>query len=233
MSNITITNNDPRHVALGPVDGVEANVVFGGEDTFVKGTLLGRKTTSADIYLGVVVGTGVKTINLTALAGQSMKPGAYVLTVGDVTAGVGPATLVDPDGISAAVTLAVSGAHDVPSLGVTFDITAGGTELDDADTVTFTVVAASGTELYAPFLATGVNGLQNPNGILLDDLVATGAGNVAARVVVAGKVNRALFVIDADGDDSNVTLAIIEQMRVNGLFPVSSTELGVYDNPQS
>lgn len=233
MANITITNNDPRPVAIGPVDGVEALVAFAGADTFVKGTILGRRTTSATTYAGTPTGTGDRVTALTALAGRSMKPGTYTITYGDVTAGAGPITMVDPDGISESITATASGDQEFPLLGVNVNIAASGTAYDDGDTIAFTVVAATGKELYAPFSPTGSNGLQNPSAVLADDLTATGSGNVAARPIVRGDVNLALLVIDEDGDGDNITLAHIEQMRVNGLFPKSTTELGVIDNPQS
>lgn len=227
MPNVVTTHLDPRPVALGAIKGVEALVYFAAADDYAKGTLLGRKVTSADSYVGVIVGTGVKTITLTARAGKSLKPGAYVLTVGNVTAGVGPGTLVDPDGISASVTLATSGAHQVPSLGVDFAVTAGGTELDDNATVTWTVAEATGKPLYAPYSSTGVNGAQNPNAVLLDALSRSTGGNEPARVVYKGEVNKALLVVDGGG---NVTLGVVDQLRVNGIDPVSASELGKHDN---
>lgn len=226
MPNVTTTHLDPRTVALGPVDGVEALIAFAGVDTFAKGTILGRKSTSADSYAGVIVGTGSKTIALTARAGRSLKPGAYVLTVGDVTTGAGPATLVDPNGISEAVTLAASGAHQFVNLGVTMTITAGGTELDDAATVTFTVTEPTGKPVFAPYSPTGSNGLENPTAVLLDEVSATGAGNVPARPVIRGDLNRNMLVVDG----GTVTESVIEKLRINGLFARSTTELGVYDN---
>ena len=73
MSNITITNLDPSAIAMGPVDGEEALIAFPGADTYVKGTLLGRKVTSADSYTGVITGTGTHETIMTARAGRSMK----------------------------------------------------------------------------------------------------------------------------------------------------------------
>jgi hypothetical protein len=223
---MTTTNVDNGQVAWRDCVCEDALLAFAAEDTFLEGTLFGRKTTSADTYLGVIVGTGVKTINLTALAGRSLKPGAYVLTVGNVTAGVGPGTLVDPDGVSASVTLAVSGNHDVPSLGVRMAITVGGTELDDNATVTFTVAAPS-TNVYAPYSATGVNGAQTANAVLPYEAYKASSGNLSGRLIVGGQVVKERLVIDGVGA---ATAAALESLRSFSIVPVSVDQLTAYDN---
>ena len=71
MSNITITDTDVGTPVLADAEFVDGLITFAGEDTFSAGTVLGQKTTSADTYAGVIVGTGVKTNALTARAGRS------------------------------------------------------------------------------------------------------------------------------------------------------------------
>jgi len=227
MSNITITPVDLGSVIYGDSLHEDDTLTFSGADSYVEGTLLARRKTSADSYAGVIVGTGAKTIALTALSGKSMKVGAYVLTVGNVTAGVGPATMVDPDGISASVTLATSGAHNIPSLGVTFAITAGGTELDDNATVTFTV--AAGGKLVA-FDPAGENGVNVPTSVLTYPVTASGSGDVPIRALVSGKVRKQRLIIDADGDGDNITAAHIEALREVGIYALSVKDLSVLDN---
>lgn len=224
MSNIDITDTDVGTPVLGEAEFADATIVFGAADTFAAGTIMGQKTTSADSYAGVIVGTGVKTIALTARSGKSLKLGAYVLTVGDVTAGVGPATLVDPDGLSASVTLAVSGAHQVPSLGVTMTLTAGGTELADNDVVTFTVVAGG---KWIPFATTAVNGAAEPRGVLTYPVTAADAGDVAARIMVAGRAKKERLILDAGG---SVSAETISKLRTNGVVAIATEQLGAYDN---
>jgi hypothetical protein len=224
MSTITITDTDVGTPVLGEAEFVDATVSFTAEDTYAAGTVMGQKTTSADTYAGVIVGTGSKTIALTPRSGRSMKVGAYVLTVGNVTAGAGPATMVDPDGISESVTLATSGAHQFPTLGVTMTITAGGTELDDAATVTFTVAAGS---KWVPFVGTGTNGSEKPSAVLTYELYKASSGDLAARLMVAGRVKKERLVIDAGGSMSEANLAAL---RAAGVVAIATEQLGAYDN---
>jgi hypothetical protein len=228
MTNVTTTNLDPRTVALGPVDGVDALVAFSGEDTYAKGTLLGRLVTSATSYVGTITGTGTRVATLVARAGKSMKVGAYSIVAGTLTSGVGTWTMTDPDGQTATyTTVAAGGDLSFPALGVDVTIADTGTNYVTADSVAFTVAAPTGKPVYAPFVATGSNGLQNPSAVLLDALSATEASNVLARPVVRGDVNRNLLVIDAGG---SITEDIVEKLRTNGIFAHSTKELASYDN---
>lgn len=59
------------------------------------------------------------------------------------------------------------------------------------------------------------------------DVVALGAGDVAARVVVRGDINRNRLVLGADGHGNNITPAILDMMRDYGLTPVDVQLLGV------
>lgn len=69
-----------------------------------------------------------------------------------------------------------------------------------------------------------------PKAILTYDVTATAAGDVPIRAGVAGGYRKERLVIDADGDDSNVTPAILDQLRAYGLVPVNVNELGILDN---
>jgi len=77
-------------------------------------------------------------------------------------------------------------------------------------------------------------GVTNENGIpkviLPYEVVATGAGDVQARVAVSGKFRKAKLVIDADGDDSNIDAPVLDQLRDYGLVPVDVEELNIQDN---
>lgn len=76
--------------------------------------------------------------------------------------------------------------------------------------------------------ATNENGI--PKAIVTYDVTATVAGDVAIRAGVAGGYRKERLVIDADGDDSNITDAILDQLRDYGLVPVNVAELGILDN---
>ncbi len=109
------------------------------------------------------------------------------------------------------------------------------------DTVTF-----AGTDTFAPgtilardsvsgklvlFVkggATNENGI--PKAILTYELSRTGAGDLPARVAVAGKYRKEKLVIDADGDDSNIDAVVVDQLRSYSLVPVNVTELNIADN---
>lgn len=59
------------------------------------------------------------------------------------------------------------------------------------------------------------------------DVVAAGAGDVAARVVVRGDVNRNRLVLAADGNGNNITPAMLDMMRDYGITPVDVQQLAI------
>lgn len=82
----------------------------------------------------------------------------------------------------------------------------------------------------APFDPAGTDGEEVPVAVITYDVEATGAGNVAARVMIAGKVRQERLIIDEDGDDSNIDNVILDQLRNVGITPVSVRELNILDN---
>ena len=76
--------------------------------------------------------------------------------------------------------------------------------------------------------ATNENGI--PKAILTYDVEAAGAGDVPIRAGVAGEYRKEQLVIDADGDDSNIDAAVIDQLRDYGLTPIDVDELNILDN---
>ncbi len=95
-----------------------------------------------------------------------------------------------------------------------------------------TILARDSASLkMVPFVKGGVvneNGV--PKAVLLDDLVATGAGDVAARPIEGGRLRRGNLVIDADGDGSNVDNAVVDQLRDYGITALATTQLAGLDN---
>jgi hypothetical protein len=69
-----------------------------------------------------------------------------------------------------------------------------------------------------------------PKAILTYDVVATGAGDIAIRAGISGKYRKERLVIDADGDASNVTDVVIDELRDYGLVAIDVSELNIQDN---
>ena len=89
----------------------------------------------------------------------------------------------------------------------------------------------SGTLKLVIFVKGGVtneNGI--PKAILTYEVVAAGAGDETIRAGLAGKYRKEKLVIDADGDDSNIDAAVIDQLRGYGLTPIDVKELNIADN---
>lgn len=233
MSNITIQNMEHYTVFHG--DKVERadKILFPAAATYKKGTLLGRKLVSDTIAVTPGGGnTGDYTLVASARPGRTLKVGTYTLVAGDLTAGVGPWTLTDPDGDTDTFTTAGGAAGDDLSfekLGVNVVVTVVTTAFADGDNAALVVSAQSGTP-HVAYSPTGTNGAQNPSAALDYEIVMTAGGTRAANVVVSGTCRKDRLVIHADGDADNITAAIEDQMRVYGLIPVASTQLAGLDN---
>ena len=95
-----------------------------------------------------------------------------------------------------------------------------------------TILARDSVSLkLVPFVkggSTNENGI--PKAIITYDVTADGAGDIAVRDAVSGKYRKERLVIDADGDDSNVDAAVIDQLRDYGLVPIDVDELNILDN---
>lgn len=76
--------------------------------------------------------------------------------------------------------------------------------------------------------ATNENGI--PKAIITYPVTAAGAGDIAIRAGVAGSYRKERLVIDADGDDSNVDAAVMDELRNYGLVPIDVQELNIPDN---
>lgn len=214
---------------LWQCDAEDGVLVFADAGTCLRGTLLGLLETTASSYAGTPTGTGDRVTELTALPGRSLLPGTYTALAGTLSSGAGPVTVTAPDGRKETVTVTASGDQAFPILGININIAASGTTYVTADSIAFAVSGAT-TRRWTPYVATGVNGAQRVNAVLVDEVVATEAASIPIRPVVGGEVNKNLLVIHADGHGNNITIAHIEQMRVSGIVAKSTHELGGYDN---
>lgn len=89
-------------------------------------------------------------------------------------------------------------------------------------------VTASGK--FTPFVVGGTGGEEIPKAVLTYEVTATGAGDIQIRALTSGVVKKDKLVIDADGDDSNITEAILDQLRDYNISAVDAFELGRLDN---
>lgn len=75
---------------------------------------------------------------------------------------------------------------------------------------------------------TNENGI--PKAILTYEVVSTGAGDVSIRAGVEGHFRKERLVIAADGNDTNVTAAVRDQLRDYGMTTFNVKELSQLDN---
>ena len=78
--------------------------------------------------------------------------------------------------------------------------------------------------------ATNENGI--PKVVLINQFenLAGGAGDFPLRVMVSGVLRKQRLVIDADGDDSNIDAAVLDELRDYSLVGTEVEELSILDN---
>lgn len=230
MSNSTITNVDNGTVILADEKFDDVTLAFPGADTYVEGTILARKEVADAVTASAFTGTGDGTVTLATVAEGPIVPlvGAYVLTCTEAVTNGGVFKLEDPNGaiVATGLTLTVgAGAATVFEVaGLQFTVTDGAADFVAADFATLTVAADGDVVIYA---TDGAGGAQIPSMVLTYEIVATGAADVAARALIAGRVKRERLVIDAGG---TVTDAIVDQLRDYSIVAQSVTDLSLLDN---
>ena len=105
--------------------------------------------------------------------------------------------------------------------------TAGGADVLAAGTIMARLTATGKWGIYDPG---GAGGLEIAKGVLTYEATATGAGDVPVAVLVRGTVNQDRLIIDADGDGSNVTEAVVDDLRSNGILAKPVSQLAQLDN---
>ena len=110
---------------------------------------------------------------------------------------------------------------------------------DDTLTVGGAVTIKEGTILardsvslkLVPFViggSTNENGI--PKAIITYEITSTGAGDLSIRPMLGGVVRFDKLVIDADGDNSNVDAAVLDQMRDYAQITVDVRQVSYLDN---
>lgn len=85
-------------------------------------------------------------------------------------------------------------------------------------------VTASGK--LKPMATAANDGSQTAVAVLTYDVTALGAGDVAIRALVRGVVNRNRLIIALDGNGTNITPAILDQLRDVGITPIDVQQVG-------
>jgi hypothetical protein len=233
MANIAISNIDNAAIEREGGKFRDETLTFAATDTFVKGTILARRAVALVPTASAVTGTGNGTVTaLSVVAGRTVPlVGAYILRCITAVTNGGVFRLEDPNGQVAAayiaLTVGAGGTTVVKAAGMQFTITDGSTDFAAGDTVTITV-AADGT--LVPFNPAGAGGEQVPVAVLTYEVSRTGAGTVRIRALVAGEVNKTRLIIDVDGTGANVTNAILDQLRAEGIVGIDVKQLSALDN---
>lgn len=231
MPNLTITPVDLSSVILGNAEFRDELLTFGGAGTVLDGTILARKAVDEAVS-NAFSGTGNGTLASSVVGvDEAPVPGDWLLTCTFAAAEGGVFKLTDPNGniIADNLTLRV-GAGLVTTFNVAgfqLAITEGGTDFSAADEFTLTVVENG---KMVPFAIGGVAGAGIAQQVVTYDVVAAGAGDESIRSMKSGEVRKQKLIIDADGDGSNITAAILDQLNDNKITAIDVTERNIADN---
>ena len=231
---MTVENMDLGSVILEGGKFRDELLTFGGAGTVVEGTILARLAVEIAVVAAAGGGnTGDGTTTLaTVVAGPAVPlVGAYNLEVITAVANGGVFKLEDPNGALVAsdliMTVGAGAATVFEVAGMQFTVTDAATDFIVGDSFSLTV-AADGK--MVPYAIAGAGGAQIPKAVVTYDVVATGAGDVPIRDMVTGTIRAGRLIIDLDGDNSNITNAILDQLRDYSLVSIDTTELNILDN---
>jgi len=233
MANITRTVIDNGSIELEGGEFRDETLNFAAADTFVKGTLLGRRKVVTAVTPTGPVGTGNGTLTLVTVKEGPIVPlvGSYVLRNTAAVANGGVWRLEDPNGTIVAsdlrMTVGAGAATAFEAGGLGFTITDGSTDFALGDTFTLPVVADGD---LVPFDPAGVGGAQVPVAVLTYEVTKTSGGDLAVRVLIAGTVNKDRLIIDVDGTGANITASILDQLKANGIVALNVQQLSALDN---
>ena len=230
MANLTIQNEDNAGIQIGNNEFEEGTLQFPGADTYVEGTVLGKRevaTAIADTADGGNTGDG--TLVSTAAAGDLVPAiGSWNFECTFAVTNGGVFKLEDPSGniIADNLTLRVGDGllTTVVVGGIQIIVTEGSTDFAAGDIFVLVVVADGDWVIYD---IAGVGGAQFALGILTIEAVATGAADQSFRPLISGKVRREKLVIDPA---TTVTQLAVDQLRDVGILAIAVDELNIQDN---
>lgn len=230
MANMEITNNDVGGVVLMDGDFKDELLTFAGDDTFLEGTILARLA----VDLAVVAtadgsNTGAGTITDVTVAAGAEVPivGDWILTFTRLITAGGAFELKDPNGMIVAFHEFITTPETLEIGGFQMTLTDGNPDWSVDDFFTLVVVANG---KMVPFNPAGAGGAQIAKSVLTYDVSKVGAGDVPIRNMISGSLRKERLIIDVDGDDSNITDAILDELRNYTLVGVNVQELNILDN---
>jgi hypothetical protein len=194
---------------------------------------MARRRVVTAITPSAITGTGNGTLTAVSVVEGPVVPqvGNYTLTCITTVTNGGVWRLRDPNGAIVSgylnMTVGAGTATIFEAGGLIFTLTDGSTDFVAGDVFTIPVVADGDLVPYSP---TGVGGAQFPIAVMPYALTKASSGDLAGKVIVSGAVQKERLIIDADGNDDNITTAIIDQLRLTGIIAVSTTDLSVLDN---
>ena len=225
---MTIQNEDNAGIQIGNNVFEEGTLQFPGADTYVEGTVLGRREVETAIA-DTPTGTGDGTLVATVAAGDVVPlVGSYNLecTFGVTNGGVWK--LEDPNGniVADNLTLRVGNALETTIVagGIKLVFTEGTTDWIAGDVFALVVVADGDWVIYD---IAGVGGAQFAQGVLTIEAVAAGTEDQNFRPLISGKVRREKLVIDPA---TTVTDIAVKQLKDAGILAISVDELLIQDN---
>lgn len=233
MANLDITNCDIGGIALANEICRDELLAATGAKTYLKGTILARRQVALTVTPTSSGNTGNGTLTLvTVVPGTAVPlPGTYVLKATAAVTNGGVFQLANPSGVIIATGLTMTpgaGAATVFKVGgFQFTLTDGSTDFVVGDSFSLPVVADG---KVVPFDKAGAGGVQNPYAVLQYQVVATGAGNIPCRPIVAGEVNRTRLIIDADGTGVNVDDLVVANLRERSIIATDVAQLARLDN---
>lgn len=230
---VSVTNNDLSSVVFGNPKFRDELLKFAGADTFVEGTLLARQNVATAITDTPDVGnTGDGTLVATVVGVDELPvPGDYNFECTFAVTNGGVFKLEDPNGNIVADNLTLRVGDGLVTTfneaGIQIAVTEGTTDFVAGDKFALAVVADGD---LVPFAIGGAAGAGIPLAVLTYDVTRTGAGDEPIRAMVGGEVRKEKLIIDADGDGSNITDAILDQMRDFSIVSTDVQELNIQDN---
>ena len=231
---MTVTNNDTGNPIIANARYRDDSLYFVSAGTVAAGTILARRAVVTAITPSAITGTGNGTITAVSVVGGPVVQlvGDYVLTCIEAVTHGGIFKLEDPNGAVVAENLIMTASTGVATTfevaGLTFILTDGSTDFVAADLFTLPVVADG--QLY-PYVILGIGGVQRPLTVAGYDMV--GAADTTAypvRVPRSALVDKTRLIIVLDGDDSNITDAIIDELVSNSIIPGDVDDFSDLDN---